>query len=340
MRQPSFGVELYGYVDARTLLAEIQLAERLGFDSVWLGDSQLLWRDLWVLLGAGAATTSRITLASGVTNPVTRHPTVTAGAVMSLQELSGGRAILGIGVGFTSVVMLGQQRATRAELRRAVELIRALCSGESVPGEGGALRLVFGAPGQCPPIVVSGSGPKMLRLAGEIGDGVVLQGCPIGSDALPTMLGHVREGRRAAGRGAEPCTAYLSIAASVHPDRAPALAAVKSHVAVSLMKPRWPASPQAMSVAESARAAYRSDDHMSPEANARFAAVIPDAVIPEFAIAGTPDECIASCRWLFEGGIHEITIRPYGVEGESRGAAMEAFARDVMRPMLQQLGQP
>src|SRR5262245_32159669 len=126
MTRPSFGIELYGYLDAATLLEEIQLAERLGFESVWLGDSQLIWRDLYVMLGAAAATTSRVALATGVTNPVTRHATVTAGAVVSLQELSGGRMILGAGVGFTSLGMLGRRPVTRAELHRFVQEVVAL----------------------------------------------------------------------------------------------------------------------------------------------------------------------------------------------------------------------
>src|SRR5690349_13669417 len=88
MSARAFGIELYGYTDAPTLLEEIQHAERLGYASVWLGDSQLIWRDLYVMLGAAAATTAHVALATGVTNPVTRHPAVTASAIMTLQELT------------------------------------------------------------------------------------------------------------------------------------------------------------------------------------------------------------------------------------------------------------
>src|SRR5919199_5132472 len=99
MKAPRFGVELHEYVDAATVLREARQAEALGYASVWLGDSQLIWRELYVLLGAVAATTARVALGTGVTNPITRHPAVTAGALMTLQELSRGRAILGIGLG-------------------------------------------------------------------------------------------------------------------------------------------------------------------------------------------------------------------------------------------------
>jgi 5,10-methylenetetrahydromethanopterin reductase len=214
--------------------------------------------------------------------------------------------------------------------------VRALCRGETVQGATREMRLAFGSAGQCPPVVVSGGGPKMLRLAGEIGDGVMVQTCPFGAaDTLETMLGHVRDGRQAGGRGAAPFTTYISIPTAVHRDRGEALAAVKSHVAVALLKPQWPVSEAARSVGTAVRAVYDSYEHMSPSANAKFAAIIPDAVVTEFAVAGTPDECIERFQWVFEGGIDQVTVRPYGVDGETRLAAMEAFARDVMRPMLQ-----
>src|SRR5581483_5502408 len=239
MGKAAFGVELFQYLDANTLVEEVQFAERLGYDSVGLGDSQLLWRELYVLLGAAAVTTSRILLASGVTNPVTRHPSVTASALLTLQELSNNRVILGIGVGFTSLSIMGLPPVPRAELRRYVEQVRALCRGETVQGERAAMRLAFGAPERCPPVVIPAAGPKMLRLAGEVGDGVILQSCPpFPGEVFQTMLGHVREGRAAAGRENEPFTVYHGLPAAVHSDRAVALGSVKSHVAVGLLKPR------------------------------------------------------------------------------------------------------
>src|SRR3954463_14462228 len=98
MSKVAFGVELFQYLDASTLVEEIKLAERLGFETVWLGDSQLLWRELYVRRGARAGNPSRIVLAGGVTTPRPRHPAVTASALMTLQELSSNRALLGIGV--------------------------------------------------------------------------------------------------------------------------------------------------------------------------------------------------------------------------------------------------
>src|SRR3954454_10330118 len=98
-RMAEFGLELHEYLDAPTIVAEAEQGEALGYASVWLGESQLIWRELHTLLGALAVRTTRVRLGTGVTNPVTRHPTVTASAVATLQELSGGRMALGMGVG-------------------------------------------------------------------------------------------------------------------------------------------------------------------------------------------------------------------------------------------------
>src|SRR5690349_17314476 len=154
MSRRGFGVELYEYLEARTVLEEVQLAEALGYDTVWLADSQLIWRELYVLLGAAATTTSRIALGVGVTNPATRHPAVTASAITTAQELSHGRAILGVGVGDSAVHTVGLTPATRAEMTEFVETVRSLCKGEAVQGPAREMRLAFGSERTCPPIVV------------------------------------------------------------------------------------------------------------------------------------------------------------------------------------------
>ena len=176
MSRTAFGVELHEYLVATTVLREAQLAERLGYDSVWMGDSQLIWREAYVLLGAAAVATSRVALGIAVTNPVTRHPSVTASALATLQELSAGRAILGVGVGNTALRTIGREPVTRAELARFVQVVRSLWEGQPVHGPTGDMRLTFGGRGPRPPIVVGASGPKMLRLAGQVGDGVIVTG--------------------------------------------------------------------------------------------------------------------------------------------------------------------
>ena len=82
-------------------------AEQLGFESAWLADSQLYTKNVYVALTLAAERTESIRIGPGVTNPLTRHPTVTANAIAGLLEVSGGRAQLGIGSGDASVIRWG-----------------------------------------------------------------------------------------------------------------------------------------------------------------------------------------------------------------------------------------
>ena len=131
---------------------------------------------------------------------MTRVSAVTASAAATLQELSGGRLTLGIGNGFTSVNTMGRRPATLARLEQTVDEIWALCGGRRVPLESGDMRLMFAAPDQCPPIAVAASGPKMLRLAGRIADGVILARVAMEGDMLARMLACVDDGRRSSPR--------------------------------------------------------------------------------------------------------------------------------------------
>lgn len=327
--RPTFGIGLWGSQDARTLLDEVKLVEQLGYDALWIGDSQLLWREAYVLLGAAAALTSRVRLGIHVTNPVTRHATVTASGALTLQEASGGRAVLGVGVGSTSVRTLGGQPVSRAALARWAALLRALWSGEEVVQDGSAWRLTFGSRDKAPPIVVAGRGPKMLRLAGRIGDGAILTGCGRANAMAQGMQEAVRAGRAEADDPARPFRTYLSIAAAVHTDRRLAYEAVRAQVAVALMMPHWPLSGSAAAARDQLRQSYDYYQHMSRQA--RYAELIPDEVVPSFALAGTPDECVAQLRELQTLGFDEVTLIPYATEDGSRADMIAALSRDVIQ---------
>jgi len=328
--RPAFGIELWGSLPTPTLLEEMQLVEQLGYDSLWLGDSQLLWRETYVLLGCAAVLTQRVYLGIGVTNPVTRHPTVTASAMLTLQEASGGRALLGVGVGSTAVRTLGQQPVSRRALAEWIALLRALWTGEAVATASGTWRLTFGAPGGHPPILIAGRGPKMLRLAGQIGDGAILAGVGCAGATLRGMLEAVRAGRAAAGEPARLFRTYLHVPAAVHADRRLAYEAVRPQVAVALLMPHWPLSAAAEEARAKLRASYDYYQHMSRQA--RWAEVIPDEIVPDFALAGTPAECVAQLRGLLALGFDEITLIPYAVEGGTRAEMIAALMRDVVAP--------
>src|SRR5438552_14815174 len=105
-------------------------AEQFGFGGIWIADSQSVFRDAFLALGAAAPRTQRITLATGVTSPKTRHPAVLACLAATLAEASGGRMLIGIGVGESAVRNIGERPASIAELEEFVVALRGLPDGE------------------------------------------------------------------------------------------------------------------------------------------------------------------------------------------------------------------
>jgi 5,10-methylenetetrahydromethanopterin reductase len=224
---------------------------------------------------------------------------------------------------------LGQQPVSRAELARWIALVRALWTGEPVTTASGAWRLTFGAADRGAPIVLAGRGPKMLRLAGQIADGAIVTSSGRADARLRAMLDCVQAGRAAAASPqGRPFRTYLSIPAAVDADRRKAIAAARPQVAVSLLMPHWTLSGVAQQAQQQLRASYDYYQHMSRQP--RYAEVIPDEIVPEFALAGTPDECVQQLRGLVTQGFHEITLCPYAIDGGTRADMIGALAREVL----------
>ncbi|MDQ4116706.1 MAG: LLM class flavin-dependent oxidoreductase [Actinomycetota bacterium] len=177
-------------------------AEQVGFDEVWFPDSQLLWRDVFAVAAAAGAATSRISVGTAVTNVATRHPAVVASAARTVAELAPGRFTLGVGVGDSAVVPVGLRASTGAQLRERLAIVRDLLAGRSVDFGGVTSRLRD-------PVEVAihlaASGPRNLRLAGEIADGAILLS-GVAPGPLAAATDRVREGARAAGRERVPMT--------------------------------------------------------------------------------------------------------------------------------------
>ena len=149
------------------LLTLIQDVEAAGFDGVGVLDSQLLCRDTFVTLGLAAVNTSRLMLFPAVTNPFTRHVSVLASAVQTVDELAPGRTKVVIGTGYTSAHTIGRKPATLAEMRACITDLRALLAGQAVDFGTTSGRLGY-ASGRHIPVLMAASGPKAIELAGEV----------------------------------------------------------------------------------------------------------------------------------------------------------------------------
>lgn len=150
----------------------VKAAEDAGFDVAWLPDSHFLWRDVWAAMALAAERTSRIRLGTCVTNFETRHPSVTASAAASIDELAPGRVILGVGSGDSAVKTIGHRPTRLAAMRDHLVIVKALLAGEEVGFEGRRMRLRH-APRNSVPVYMAANGPKALGLAGELCEGIL-----------------------------------------------------------------------------------------------------------------------------------------------------------------------
>lgn len=179
---------------------QVRLAERLGYSAIGVGDSPAGWHELYVSLTVAAAETRRALLTTMVTTPGLRHPVVTAGAASALYELTGGRVVLAIGSGGSALGSVGRKATGQRELRQYVESCRALLRGEPAEVDGHtAVPLRRARP---VPVYMSADGPKALRLAGEVADGVVI-GLGMSLDVVAGKVETIRQAARAAGRDPE-----------------------------------------------------------------------------------------------------------------------------------------
>ena len=314
MGDVKFGVGLFPIEPIPRMLTLIKLAEDVGFSCAYIGDSQMIWREPYVLLGAAAMTTKRIILASGVTNPITRDLGVLAAAWASLHEMVGDRLLLGIGSGDSSVETLGKKPSTLAALERSIGVLRDLIGGRTLtsPETKAEVRLTYATAGTDIPIYPAVSGPKIHRLAGKVGDGAIVL---VGVD--PHFL---QASRRELEAGAADAGTTLKdkkfrvvcwTPCSILDDGRAARKAVKAHVS-RILKRQLPFQHDAatMEVVEKIRKQYEYYEHMV--VGTAHGEVVPDEMVERFAIAGTPKEAREQIERLAASGlVDEIALIPH-----------------------------
>jgi probable F420-dependent oxidoreductase len=309
-------------------------AEAAGFDYGWLFDSHVLWRDPYPLLTLMAGATTRLRLGTCVTNPATREPSVTASALATLDEISGGRMDLGIGRGDSARRVLGKPPTTLAILEEAVGVIRDLVEGRAVEYEGTELALPWTGRWNLP-VWIAGYGPQALRLTGRIADGVILQLAD--PDLVAWFVGQVRSAAAAAGRGPE--AVKVQAAAPAHfgdlaecRERTRWFPALVSNHVVDLVN-RYPRDelPAALTGYVQDRAGYDYLHHA--EVGSANSAFVGDEVTDRFCVLGSVADHLAKLRRLAEAGVDQFNI--YLMNGDEE-AVLETYGREII-PVLRDL---
>ena len=323
MSSLQYGVGLFPTEPIPRIVQLGKQAEELGFTHVWIGDSHLIWREAFVNMAAVALNTSSVVIGTGVTNPVTRHPSVLASAYATLDEMAPGRFAVGIGLGDSSLETMGRKQARLADFEEAVAQMRAVIEGGEAALESGNIRLNFSRNRKIP-FYVAASGPKMLELSGRVADGVIIL-VGVDSGALEKAVARIAAGAESAGRKLSDIHLVLWVPCAVS-EQPGAKDAVKAHVARVIAHPLpFSLDDREQKVLDDIRQAYNYYQHMDQRASQ--ARVIPDWLVDKFAIAGDPDECRAKVEDLKRSAVQQVAIIPYDVGGADRGETLRLFAQ-------------
>jgi 5,10-methylenetetrahydromethanopterin reductase len=311
-------------------------AEALGYDDVWLADERF-FREVYATLSAFAQSTRRVRLGPCVTDPYSRHPALTAMAVATLDEIAGGRAVLGIGAGVSGLAELGIDSSRSATaIREGIDLIRRLLAGETVTVKGEISfqegRLDFTPSRADIPIYVASQRPAGCRVAGRVADGAIMQGAlaePLVRFLRDTVYGAALE----AGRDPRRIELVARLNACIHDDRRAARDAMRPTVVRSLAAQRkdfFTFVTAGLTVPRPLADRLRNLPYTHDPAPLRaIAPEVPDEFVDACTLTGPPSVVAAEVVRLARAGIAQVMIYPLAVDGRLE-TTVERFQREVM----------
>ena len=308
-----FGIEFVPDESVLKIGYMAKLAEDAGFGNIWITDHYNN-RDVWTTLAVLSLLTNKISLGTGVTNPYTRNAAITASSIASINELSGGRAILGIGPGdkatFDKMGIDWDKPLSR--VRETVLAIRAFLAKEQVSQAGfkGA-QMSFST--SKIPIYIGAQGPKMLELAGAISDGVLINASH--PDDFKFAVPMIRAGAEKAGR--KPEDVQVCAYASFSADKDPAKAVNASKIVVAFIVAGSPENVLERHGIGMYEAKAISDAISRFDFKGAMDGVTP-RMTEAFSISGAPADCRARIDELLSTGVTQIVVgSPIGPNKES-----------------------
>lgn len=324
----TFGIEFVPSDPVLKIAHYAKLAEQQGFDNVWITDHYNN-RDVYTTLAFLAMNTNTIKLGTGVTNPYTRNAAITASSIGSVNEISGGRAILGIGPGdkATFDAMGISWDKPLSTTKETIEALRGFFAGKKVEMDGdmikfGGAKMAFNTGNV--PIYMGAQGPKMLELAGEVADGVLINASH--PKDFEVAVDKIAAGAKKAGRDPSDVDVAAYACFSVDKDAAKAASAAKVVVAFIVA-----GSPDMVLERHGIDVSAKADIG-SAIAKGDFGALMGDLVtedmISAFSICGTPEDCKARIDELMDIGVTQIVAgSPIGPNKEK---AIKLIGKEII----------
>jgi len=320
----SIGLGLHTGMGARELIGWCKKGERAGFDSVWISEDPY-FRDAFSLIGLAASATKKVSVATGIVNVYTRSPVYMAMAAATVDEVSRGRLILGVGRGVKSLIEDEMHIAYGSHIEHMEEYIQCtkkLLAGERVTYDGNEVKLTnaklrFPPVRRKIPILLAAMGPKMLRLAFTQADGAILNSCT-----------SVRHARYAAGilrsirTGGTKKQLVCSLWTSIDEDVQRAYESVRRSVGFLLSIPTFGEvflrrSGLPLDLLPELREAFRWEEkvgdpmwHLEHADAKRVKELVDDEIVDTLTVCGDAEVCRKRMREYYDAGVDTVVMNP------------------------------
>jgi probable F420-dependent oxidoreductase len=327
----SFGVTVLPDPPYTRFLELLQLAEQNGFDYGWTYDSHILWQDSIPLFALAADRTSTLKLGPFVTNPGTRDPTVLASTYATLQDISAGRMVMGIGRGDSARRVIGLQPVKVAEFERDCRVIKDLMNGRPVRWNDKELQLTWARTEPEIPMYIAGYGPKALAVAGRVSDGVIIQlADPV---IIEWIMATARKAAEDAGRDPDALQCIAGAPSKVSDDIVtcreevrwfPAM--VSNHVMDLIERYGWDSDiPSELTDFVKARKFYDYKDHS--RVGAAHGEFVTDEICERFSVIGSAEACTKKLRELEAAGVDQFNVY---LMTNAQEETLEAYGREII----------
>ncbi len=310
--------------DIRVVAERSKYAEDNGFEQVWIAESHLTCRDHNIALALAIEKTSHVKIGPGVTNPVLHDDSVAASAIATLDELSGGRVLFGIGSGDTPVYTLGKKMARLARMRESIAAIRAFTRGETVEYAEGVNVNMW-----CErdiPIYTSAEGPRTLSMSAEVADGVIV-GSGVYQETVDWVMKYLNEGMANRDPSLGEMDIIFGAVVSVDTDSVRAREKVRARVAnrahhnfrMTLDSVPDQYKPEIKHLLDNFDVSNWRDPKHVP--------LITDYILDRFTITGTPEECVDRIQEIESYGVKSIMIDPPNQDFDE---SLKMFTEEVL----------
>jgi probable F420-dependent oxidoreductase len=327
----TFGVTVLPDPPQSRFFELVELTEKHGFEYAWTYDSHILWQESYATLPVAAMRTEKVKLGHFVTNPGIRDPTITASWYATMQDLSNGRMVMGIGRGDSSRRVVGLKPVKVAEFEERCRMIKELMNGRPVEWNGKELQLEWAKDLPEIPMWIAGYGPKALAVAGRVADGVIIQLAD--PQIIQWIMDTARTAAEEAGRDPSELKCIVGAPSTITDDLEGAReqvrwfpAMVSNHVMDLIERYGFESEiPAALTDFVKARKFYDYKEHSRQ--GAKHGEFVTDEIAERFTVIGNVEQVTAKLRELESVGVDQFNIY---LMTEGQEANLETYGKEII----------